>query len=378
MANTMTTGDFTKAKSSSTSRIKQHSLIFLGIVVVLAAVVAIGNYIMRPLSYSRSALKGVATDFINGKNYAILDPNIDWRNLRREVILQMKEAPDFIVYGGSRWQEASSNLTPSHSFYAAFIHNDYYEDLVAIAEILRDADRLPKTLILSIRFATFQPRELRAVTLWKDLMDGYQKAADRLGLVQRSKLGSIHYEKWLGLFSINALFDDIALHWNAEELAGPVDTLLDPNRDIIAADGSLHFSQKHLDGYTVEFARNDGIAAAEREKNRRLLIEPEAVESFEKMIKSLQADGVRIVFLQTPFHPAYYKNIQGSPRFDDLQAVKAQVIELGKKLNVPVGGSYDAEELGCGEDEFRDYHHSTESCLVKVFATVHDLLKTGS
>jgi hypothetical protein len=374
----MTTGDITNAGSSSTSRVRQYSQIFFGIVVLLAAVVAIGNYAMRPLSYSRSALKEVATDFVSGRNYAILDPNIDWRNLRREVILQMKVAPDFIVYGGSRWQEASSNLTPGHSFYSAFIHNDYYEDLVAIAEILRDADRLPKTLVLSIRFATFQPRELRSVTLWKDLMDGYQKAADRLGLVQRSKISSIHYEKWLGLFSINALFDNIKLHWNAEERAGPVNTLLDPNRDIIAADGSLHFSQKHLDGYTVEFAKKDAVMNAEREKNRRLLIEPEAVESFEKVIKSLQADGVRIVFLQTPFHPLYYKNIQGFPRFADLQAVKAQAIELGKKLNVPVGGSFDPEELGCGENEFRDYHHSTESCLVKVFATVQDLLKTDN
>ena len=71
-----------------------------------------------------------------------------------------------MVLGASHWQEAHADLLPGHRFYNAHVHRDYHEDLLAVVEMLLRHDRLPDTLIMSIRDMTFLPEEHRSDTLW--------------------------------------------------------------------------------------------------------------------------------------------------------------------------------------------------------------------
>ena len=41
-----------------------------------------------------------------GKNFANHDPNVDLRALRAAQIRHLTTAPDVVIFGGSRWQEA--------------------------------------------------------------------------------------------------------------------------------------------------------------------------------------------------------------------------------------------------------------------------------
>jgi hypothetical protein len=95
----------------------------------------------------------------------VFDLNLDSRELRRQQIARLETRPEVVVLGASHWQEAHADLLPGRRFYNAHVHRDYYEDLLAVTEMLIRHDRLPKTLLVSIRDLTFLPVERRTDTL---------------------------------------------------------------------------------------------------------------------------------------------------------------------------------------------------------------------
>ncbi len=125
-------------------RVWIYAALFAVVTAAIVGSVALTNYLLNPLRFSGSAMGDVASVLHGGKNYLIYDGNLDWRAFRREYVRRMPAAPDIAVFGGSRWQEATSALVPGSKFANVFVHSDYYEDMLAIAEVMYAADRLPK------------------------------------------------------------------------------------------------------------------------------------------------------------------------------------------------------------------------------------------
>src|SRR5262249_8383016 len=153
-------------------------------------------YSLDPFTYNRAALADMSAFLAADMNYAVLDPNIDLRALRREHVRQMRTTPDVVVAGGSGWQEASAGLLPGRKFFEAFGHYVSYEDLLATAELLRANDRLPKTLVLNVRLvAVFNP------THWKEWAPEYRSMARLLGLEDPGWFNTFAFDKWMNLLS---------------------------------------------------------------------------------------------------------------------------------------------------------------------------------
>src|SRR6266446_3454295 len=117
-------------------------------VAALVAVVGAGvlliagaNYFLDPLHFSASGQRQVAAVLLSGKNYAVFDANMDFRGLRREAIAQMTRTPQVMVFGGSRFELATPDLSPGKTFYNGFVHNDVFEDLVAFSGLLYEHKR---------------------------------------------------------------------------------------------------------------------------------------------------------------------------------------------------------------------------------------------
>ncbi|MGH6904592.1 MAG: hypothetical protein ACREIR_17820, partial [Geminicoccaceae bacterium] len=121
---------------------------------LLISGIAAANYVFAPLSYSTAAQARVAEVLAGGSNYAVFDLNLDMRGLRRQHIARLDAASEVVVLGASHWQEAHAGLLPQRQFYNAHVHRDYYEDLLAVVEMLLRHDLLPRTLIMSIRDLT--------------------------------------------------------------------------------------------------------------------------------------------------------------------------------------------------------------------------------
>ena len=153
----------------------------------------------------------MAAAFVSGRNYAVLDANLDLRAIHREHIRQMRETPDIVIVGGSRWQEAAVALVPGWKSLNAFVHNDYYEDLLATTELLQRYNRLPKTLMLSIRFVSFQPNDIRASSQWKEYGEEYRAMARTLGLTDPG---------WLATFRIREMDQSVVRRRTYGQAAG--------------------------------------------------------------------------------------------------------------------------------------------------------------
>src|SRR5690349_14097650 len=94
--------------------------LFVGVAALVFGSIGTINYRYNPLTYNGEEQQMVAAALTAGSNVAIPDPNIDYRTLRARHFAQMKQTPDVILFGGSRWQEATAAVAPNKTFYNAF------------------------------------------------------------------------------------------------------------------------------------------------------------------------------------------------------------------------------------------------------------------
>jgi hypothetical protein len=333
---------------------------------------AAANFQLAPLSYSAAALADVADDLAAGRNHAVLDLNLDTRGLRRQHIARLRVAPEVAVLGASHWQEAHADLLPGRRFYNAHVHRDHYEDLLAVVEMMVRHDRLPKTLIMSIRDMTFLPEQHRTDTLWLTALPDANAMAARLG-IGRPWLETRPLRRWLGLLSLSTAWDN-ALRWLlADRRPGPVDAPSLPTLDVLQADGSIRWSEDHHEQFTV--ARREQqvqIAVAER-RTRTLTIDPRAVDAVDRLLALLGQRGVRVVLIHPPFNPDFYRQIEDTPYGAGLLRVEAVTARLAAAHGATVVGSFDPAVAGCLAGMFIDAEHSGPACLRRLLDLVPGL-----
>ena len=349
-------------------RIWIYAALFAVVTAAIVGSVALTNYLLNPLRFSGSAMGDVASVLHGGRNYLIYDGNLDWRAFRREYVRRMPAVPDIAVFGGSRWQEATSALVPGSKFANVFVHSDYYEDMLAIAEVMYAADRLPKTMILSIRYQTFMPNDKRNSDMWKAFTPEARRMSDRLGVsLPSSWLASYDTTRLLNLVSVDAAAAVIQRALQSPVKPGPTDLKRHPTMEIIDKDGAIRFSQAHEDLDPPAAALKRSLNSAASDRSRRLEMDPSMVAGLRRLIAFLKEHGVNVILAQTPYHPGYFAALQGSLYLQDLQQLDHLGRNIASEMAVPVAGSLDAQVVGCVPEEFRDHLHSRESCLRKVF-----------
>ncbi len=369
----MAVAKISNPKDSVLSNKGKLALIFIVIVLGGFLIVALLNYFLNPLMYRSNQLREAGAALTAGKNIAFPEPTFDFRRLRRAHIEQMTEKPDIVIFSGSRWQEATSDIAPNHRFYNSFVSSDHVEDMMAISELLYAHDRMPQTLILSVRYTTFNHIGDRGKSSWKSFSSEYHAMAERLGLESHSWLDTVPYDKWLNLLSLDALIETAGTYFNIPTLWTATDELFDQQLDIIGSDGGLRFSGRHLDYFSPEFVKNDSAENASRDVKKRISINPASLEAVKALLTFLQGEGVRVVFAQTPFYPDYYEKIRGSEYFEDIGKVEAEMNKIADEYQIDVVGSFDPEAVGCVADDFRDYHHANLRCVKQIFDTIPDI-----
>jgi hypothetical protein len=353
--------------------IGKYAVILITVVGLGLVFTALGNYLLNPLIYNRTQQRTAARILAEGGNIAIPDSNIDWRDLRREHLYLMSTAPDIVIFGGSRWQEASRAVAPGYKLYNSFVSSDHFEDMMGLTELLYTSQRLPKILILSVRFSTFEFLDRRDAAWWKSFGSEYRAMAHRLGIAAHPWLNTLSIDKWLNLLSLDALitkltqYSRLGVRWQA------TDMVPDPVLDTVGSDGALRFSDRQLQVATVDYAQKDATTMAAKHRAKRLMIDHTLVAQLEPLLAFLNKHGVQVVFAQTPFHPAYLQGIKGSPYYADLQQVEAELNRVAATTGVRVVGNFDAAQVGCVEADYRDFNHARGECLRKIIMQIPGL-----
>jgi hypothetical protein len=352
-------------------------VLYLLATAVLAALLMSGlaalNYRLAPLTYSAAAQARVAEAFAGGSSHAVFDLNLDMRGLRRAHIARLAAAPEVVVLGASHWQEAHAGLLPDKRFYNAHVHRDYHEDLLAVVEMLLRHDRLPKTLIMSIRDMTFAPVAHRTDTLWLTALPDYRAMVARLGIAGHPWFETWPARRWFGLLSLPAMRGN-ALRWlSADALPGPVRGQAHPTMDLLHADGSISWSDAHRARFTPERTRREVRQAVGARRDLALEIDPAAVTAVDRLLGLLSERGVRLVLIHPPFNPDFYDRIRSSAYGAGLREVEALSARLAKAHGATAVGSFDPAVAGCVASMFIDAEHSGPACLQRVLDQVPGL-----
>jgi hypothetical protein len=361
----------TKSSRWASKPVRSHVALFAGVATATAFAIAAANWCLDPLTFSASGQSVVASQLRQGLNVQVRDPNLDFRGLRRQRVRQMERTPDIIAFAGSRFELASAALFPGRSYLNAFVHNDFIEDMFAFTQLLDANGRLPRTLILSVRFATFLPLSARQDEEWKMFWPEYRAMADKLGIPKVALIDNLPFNHATQLFSVPLLERQLALRLNSDEAPGVTSAASHPKFDVIRSDGSLVFSAAHQGSFTPESARASAIGSAKKVANKaNWPVDAERVAMLAPLLKHLRDKGVQVAVAITPHHPAFWNALIGTPYGNSLAAIEAQVSTIAAAQNALLVGSFDPAKAGCGESSFRDYIHLNEACLLKVFGKI--------
>jgi len=347
--------------------VNERPLVFLGILfvtvlVVMAAIIA-GNWRLTPMQFSQARMEAVAEAFAAGENYANWDLNIDIRGMRRAHIPLLEETPELIIQGASHWQEASADLIPDVSYYNAHVHRDYYEDLLAVAELLIRHDRVPQTLVLTIRDQTFLPVDRRTDSLWRYIGPEYHDMAQRLGLESHSWVDIFPFADYVGLTSLVSLREKAVQYFTAPMRPGPTKEDKLQTLDVLMPDGSIRWSHEHDAIFTPEWSRAHALENAAARKDAPIVIDPDGVKAIDRLVGLLTEMGVDVVLAHPPFNPIFYNEILGTEYDRGLQRVTAITARIAATHGARVIGSFNPNAVGCSEELYIDMEHSKPACL---------------
>lgn len=349
-------------------------LVILGVLfAVLWAAIVYANVALNPMVYRQSAHTEVARAFVAGQNYGVFDLNIDMRGLRREHIRLLTETPDVVVLGASHWQEGSADLVPHRKFYNAHVHRDYYEDFLAVTEMLVANDRLPQTMIISVRDLTFAPVAARTDDLWRTGLRDYRAMARRLGIRPHTWWETFAIRPWLDLMSLPTAFD-LARHLvTAAERPGPMAADASATLDVLHKEGFIRWSAAHDALFTAERAAELADSDLEELRYQHIDIDPAGLEALDRLLAYLVERDVRVVLVHPPYNPRFYDGIVDTTFGRDLKRVAEKTAGLAKAHGVAVYGSFDPNVVGCDKSMFIDSHHSRQACLAKIIAEIPNL-----
>ncbi len=347
-----------------------YLFLLLTVLTVVLVGIAYGNYKLMPYIYQKDAVAEIARTLHSGQNYALYDLNFDIRGVRREQFRLMMRTPEVIISGASHWQEAHAGLMPGVDFFNAHVHRDYYHDPMALVELLVRHGRLPNTLVIAVRDATFTAPADRKDNLWVPFTPESRSMEERLGLPDRPWIDDFVMQTVLDRFSLLSLMSTAHMQLKSEEVPGPTTAESSRYMDIFMADGSIRWSEEHEAVFTPEYVRERALEHAHQSMADPPEINVVAVDAFRQTLELLRDRGVAVVLAHPPYNPTYYDEIAGSSYETRLAEVEALTRKLAEVTGASVIGSFDPSRVGCTADMYIDSEHSRPVCLQKLLAQV--------
>ena len=197
------------------------------------------------------------------------------------------------------------------------------------------------------------------MALWKALVDPAYFQGNVTYYLKQRQTGAVLTEDG----------DDIPF----KAVTGSIDAL---DYAVKRADGSiqypLNFRSWNYDQVMAEVLAQAGTLNALHGFDQ---MDPYWTDLFTRFIEHVQAKGVNVVFLMTPYHPFIVLHVYNNPEgFTGFFEVEPWVREYAAMNGIPVYGSYHAGRVGIQESMFFDGLHCKPGALQLMFPGVQAAL----
>jgi len=369
--------DATHTGSAANRGLRTYMLSVVALLLLLMGVVIAANRTLNPYVYGRTGVAVIAEAFVAGQDFAVRDVNVNIRGLRAEHLARMTSTSDLVILGASHWQEASAALFPDFRYYNAHVHRDYFEDNLAVVEMLLTDERLPETVVISVRDMTFSALSARGDNWWRAAAGEYAAMAGRLEVPVRPWHQRQPYSKWRDQISLSALRAQLTTAFGAAARPRPTTAPAHASLDILRRDGLIAWSLDHLRLFTPERTREEAARFLADRRDQPGSIDPAAVEAFGRLLALLQERGIRVVLVHPPFNPYVYDGAAGTAFASALREVEATTRRLAAVHGIEVVGSFNPHVVGCTSDMFIDAEHASEACLGNVARQIIEVVRRG-
>jgi hypothetical protein len=303
--------------------------------------------------------RNIANIIYTNKNATNIS-NYDERILQKELINKIKSKPDILIIGSSRTMLINSSYFENEKVVNNSVSGASIEDFIAIYQMYKTKNILPKKIILGIDPWLFN--ENNGQTRWRSLKREYysffNKTTDKDILNNKTRqLFSFSYFQ-SSMKSLPAMFLGKSDPIPSNEIYNETNTRI--------IDGSLTYSEKFRN-VTIETVNNeaknyivDRIYSIENFK----IISPKIFNEFDDLCKEIQANGIELSFFLAPYHPIVYAKIK-----EDYKIVlegEKKISKYALQNNIKIFGSFNPMKIEIDDTGFYDGMHSKEKTIQKI------------
>lgn len=306
------------------------------------------------------------------------------RKLMAAYVEALETAPETIALGSSRVLQLRQTHVGGTFYNCGMSGADFY-DLLGTYYLFERAGMLPENIIISLDAWLFNSNEdAYSLDSDKDLYDeflnqslGYDNGWQAEPEVETGLLVDLQN----GVY--DALFDPSYFQASLQMYdilpAAQTDTA-----DVVTGDYSSQLNSIKLSDGSIVYGTSYSKVSQE-EINKRAVVQAGTfvrmedfyqldtalIEVFERFIQHVQAQGVNVIFVMVPYHPAVYnyatENAEVYPGFF---AAQEWYVQYAEENDIPLYGSYNPFVAACDEADFYDGLHVTQQALERLLPTM--------
>ena len=286
--------------------------------------------------------------------------NSDGRVFQRELINSLEINPEVIVLGSSRVLSIDSDFFIVQIFINNGVAGASIEDLIAIYQMYKSKDMLPKEIILGVDPWLFNINndQNRWLSVEKEYNEYYNRAEpNKINLCFKIlKYGPLFSPSYLQA-SIKSLLNKKKLTPTAKKNNEGPTKLKDGSYTYGRAIREITVDQAD---YAAKIYIQNEIYSIERYQ----IISPEKFIEFQNLCLDILENDIKLSFFLSPYHPLVYQKI--TQDYDIVLDVENEIIELKKKKKINLIGSFSPFKAGLNNKDFFDGMHLHKSS-VKLF-----------
>lgn len=301
-------------------------------------------------------------------------------NERQRDILQLiaekfETAPNTIAIGSSRILQLNTEIAQlsDGEFFNCGLTGADFLDILGSYYLLEKNDCLPENLIIGVDPWVFNKNSVDSrsdKTLYAEFLTNclniptpYTKPDPR--------------EKWMALYSPSYFQGNLSYlrltggDTNQLEIVAS-DELMEQNTEVKMHDGSVLYpvEMREMDQQLIDDSATANINYGMLNLEDYTELDDDRVEQFEAFLRYVQAKGVRVFLILSPYHPINYEHMSVTrpDHYASFLNTEPTIRRIAQALNIPVYGSYNPYAIpGVSNADFFDSLHCRGTCIQKFF-----------
>lgn len=333
------------------------------------------NYMIDPAGLFHDDSKAIAQSILSGNNTLLLYGNIDEREVKHQLIVNMPEQVECIAIGPSLVMGVRQGDVGTNSFYNLGESGADFYDILAQFGIMELNNKHYERVIFCVDSYFFDENLNKTFTRNKELKP-YAQYMLKILDGETANAPTVERNYWRNCTQlVSPSYFQSALHLVKKEGIKPF--AMNDSRWSTVNDGVFEDAYYMSDGSWVyglktqkmderDVVRESNGYDIEKQFSKGKHIGNYQQEIFEKLVCYLQARNVRVDLYLCPLPPTLWDRVDNSD-YHVLNELENFAHDISERYNLKLTGSYNPYKLGMSDSDFYDSRHVRHELLSKYF-----------